>query len=433
MSSELAIELKNLGKCYHIYDKPQDRLKQGLWRGRKRFYREFTAVDDVSFTVRKGETVGIVGRNGSGKSTLLQLICGTLRATSGRVETHGRLAALLELGAGFNAEFSGRENVYINASIMGLSNEQIDAQYDSIIEFSEIGDFIDQPVKTYSSGMYVRLAFSVAICVDPDVLILDEALAVGDEAFQRKCFARIQSMQEKGCAILFVSHSSAAVLELCDRAILIDGGRLLIDSKPKAVVEAYQKMLFSSPEDAERLKAKLLGATPAALALADESALREARSNEAHDKNLVPTSTMEYPSRGAEISDVRIENVHGETVNILVMGQTYHIKYSVFFKIPGHKIRFGTLIKNVSGLAIGGLQSHPVGKNVAHIEAGRNVHQSFAFKCSLLPGVYFINSGVMGVLDNEETFLHRIIDVAMFKVSPEQDLCADGMINLGLI
>src|SRR3990167_2532409 len=198
MSSETAIKITNLSKCYHIYDKPHDRLLQMLMRGRKQYYREFWALNDVSFEIKKGETVGIIGRNGSGKSTLLQMICGTLNPTKGQVETHGRIAALLELGSGFNPEFTGRENVYMNASVLGLSNEEIDARFDDIAAFADIGEFIEQPVKTYSSGMMVRLAFAVIAHVDADILVIDEALSVGDAFFTQKCMRFLRKFMEKG-------------------------------------------------------------------------------------------------------------------------------------------------------------------------------------------------------------------------------------------
>src|SRR5690348_2740583 len=223
MSSEdFSIRVDRLSKRYEIYAQPAHRLKQmilpraqrAMRRSARTYFKEFWALRDVSFDVRRGETVGIVGRNGSGKSTLLQMICGTLHPTAGRISVGGRIAALLELGAGFNPEFTGRENVYLNAAVIGLSREEIDARFDDIAAFADIGDFMEQPVKTYSSGMYVRLAFAVAINVDPEILVVDEALAVGDELFQRKCFARIDAIRSKGATILFVSHSANAVVEL---------------------------------------------------------------------------------------------------------------------------------------------------------------------------------------------------------------------------
>jgi lipopolysaccharide transport system ATP-binding protein len=202
----------------------------------KKYYREFWALKSVSFNVKRGSTVGIVGKNGSGKSTLLQLICGTLSQSNGEVETNGRIAALLELGSGFNPEFTGRENVYMNSAVLGLTKDEVDSRFQDIVDFADIGLFIEQPVKTYSSGMLVRLAFAVAINVDPEILIVDEALSVGDELFQRKCFARIEAIKNKGATILFVSHSGSTIVELCDSAILLDSGEVLASGAPKDIV-----------------------------------------------------------------------------------------------------------------------------------------------------------------------------------------------------
>jgi len=242
MSSEIAIKVENLRKCYHIYDKPSDRLLQMLARNRTKFFREFWALDDISFEIRKGETVGIIGRNGSGKSTLLQLICGTLNPTAGTISTKGRIAALLELGSGFNPEFTGRENVYMNAAVLGLGKEEIDKRYEEIAAFADIGEFIDQPVKTYSSGMAVRLAFAVQACVDPEILIVDEALAVGDIGFQYKCFKRMEALRARGVTILMVTHATGTILEYADRCFVLEDGKAIIDTSDiLAGVLAYEK------------------------------------------------------------------------------------------------------------------------------------------------------------------------------------------------
>lgn len=237
-SGELALSVQGLGKCYHIYDKPQHRLLQGLFRGRRKFHRDFWALREVSFEVRRGETIGVVGRNGSGKSTLLQLVCGTLTPSEGRVRTRGRIGALLELGSGFNPEFTGRENVRLNASILGLDESRIDERFASIAAFADIGDFIEQPVKTYSSGMLVRLAFAVVAHMDADVLIIDEALAVGDALFTQKCMRFLHEFRQRG-TIFFVSHDTGAVLNLCDRAMWLSEGRMVRFGDAKSVVEGY--------------------------------------------------------------------------------------------------------------------------------------------------------------------------------------------------
>lgn len=239
------ISLSNIGKCYGIYEKPRDRLKQfilprlyGFLGFKKKYYREFWSLSNISFEIKRGETIGILGKNGSGKSTLLQIICGTLSPTTGEVVTHGRIAALLELGSGFNLDFTGRENVYMNASILGLKNDQIDAKFNKIVEFADIGEFIDQPVKTYSSGMLVRLAFAVIAHVDADVLIIDEALSVGDAFFTQKCMRFLREFMETG-TVLFVSHDTGAVVNLCNKAILLDHGRIVKIDTPKKVVREY--------------------------------------------------------------------------------------------------------------------------------------------------------------------------------------------------
>lgn len=244
MSSNAAIAVASIGKCYQIYDRPSDRLKQMFSFGRRSYFREFWAVRDISFTIGRGETVGIIGRNGSGKSTLLQMICGTVSPTTGEVKTAGRVAALLELGAGFNPEFTGRENVLLNASILGFPVKEMQDRMGEVIAFSELEEFIDQPVKTYSSGMFARLAFAIAIHVDPDILIIDEALAVGDARFVAKCMRRIQDIKKKGATILFVSHDVASVRTLCERAIWVDKGRLVAADDVFPVTGRYMEFLF---------------------------------------------------------------------------------------------------------------------------------------------------------------------------------------------
>jgi len=260
-NDNVAIRISNLSKCYHIYNKPQDRLKQSILprihrlfgRQGKQYYREFWALKDVSFEIQKGETVGIIGRNGSGKSTLLQMICGTLTPTSGSIQTNGRIAALLELGSGFNPEFTGRENVYMNASVLGLSNAEIDARFDDIAAFAEIGDFIEQPVKTYSSGMMVRLAFAVIAHVEADILVIDEALAVGDAFFTQKCMRFLRRFMETG-TVLFVSHDTGAVVNLCNKGVLLNHGEIVEIGTPKEISEHYLATLYESSQEVEGIQ-----------------------------------------------------------------------------------------------------------------------------------------------------------------------------------
>ena len=436
MSSEIAIKVENLSKCYQIYDQPHDRLKQSIYprlqrlagKQHKQYFREFLALRNISFEIKKGETVGIIGRNGSGKSTLLQIICGTLTPTSGSVETRGRVAALLELGSGFNPEFTGRENVYMNAAVLGLSIEETDARFADIIAFADIGDFIEQPVKTYSSGMMVRLAFAVAISVDPKILIVDEALSVGDELFQRKCFARIETIKKNGATILFVSHSGATVVELCDRAVLLDSGEKLGMGYPKQIVSKYQKLIYA-PQDKrdaliEEIRAssggwKSLGAShssPATSKTLEDKYTTESEPEEYFDPNLKPQSTLAYESHGAHIELPEINTLSGRRVNCLKRGNTYLYTYNVRFEREAHDVRFGMLIKAKNGTELGGIGSAPRGGGIQNIKAGEILTVAFHFECNLLPGLYFINAGCNGQVNGEDTFLYRIIDALVFRV-----------------
>ena len=267
---DTAISVKNLSKSYRMYPSPAERLKEMLHPFGKKYHRDFWALRDISFEVKKGECIGIIGRNGSGKSTLLQLLCGVLPPTEGEVKVNGRISALLELGAGFNPEFSGRENVYMNGALMGFTKEEMDDRFDAIAGFADIGDFIEQPVRTYSSGMYVRLAFACAVNVDPDILIVDEALAVGDIRFQQRCYAKFESFRESGKTILFVSHSLDSIKMYCSRAALLDGGRVIEEGQPKEVVNKYLKIMRKMDDDSlEDKKAKAKVEAEAAFSLGE--------------------------------------------------------------------------------------------------------------------------------------------------------------------
>ena len=447
-SDDVAISIKNLSKCYQIYAQPRDRLKQFVLprfqrlagQPPKSYFNEFWALRDVSFDIKKGEVVGIIGRNGSGKSTLLQIICGTLHPTSGDIQTHGRIAALLELGSGFNPEFTGRENVYMNAAVLGLTTQEVDARFDAIASFAEIGAFMEQPVKVYSSGMMVRLAFAVAINVDPEILIVDEALSVGDELFQRKCFSRIEAIRANGATILFVSHSGAQIVELCDRAVLLDSGEQLASGAPKLIVGQYQKLLYAPGDTRESIRAQIRGVTRAGEAALASPAdqpdhapalpRNEPEQLESFDPNLVPTSTIEYESHGAIISSPKIQTLSGVQVNNLVSGRSYRYSYKVLFKTDASKVRFGMLIKTTSGLELGGGTSkRPFDNPIAHIPAASAYEIDFQFKCILGSGVYFMNSGILGEVDGEDTYLHRLIDASMFRVLPLEENLFTGLVD----
>ena len=452
--SDLTIQVADVSKCYQVYERPHDRVKQVLLPRVRRmaglpprsYFKEFWALRNVSFDVRRGDTVGIIGRNGSGKSTLLQMICGTLAPTSGEIKVQGRIAALLELGAGFNPEFTGRENVFLSATILGLTGEEIEQRYERILAFADIGEFIEQPVKSYSSGMFVRLAFAVAIHVEPEILVVDEALSVGDEAFQRKCYARIEKIRADGATILFVSHSAGTVLELCNRAILLDHGDVLAVGEPKAVVAKYQKMLYAPSDKAEIIRAGYLAAMNGkvegsiAPALTESTAVGTAgqlentdRSESAHfDQGLVSQSVFRYESHGALIGAPRIETLSGRRVNVLVPGGEYVYTYDVAFDRIATCVRFGMLIKTVSGIELGGAVSSSIDEAIPFIEPGSRVRVRFKFHAMVAPGTYFMNAGVTGRVGEEESFLDRLVDAVAFRIPPDIGRLATGFVDFGV-
>lgn len=441
----VAVSVNGLGKFYASYKTPVDRLKK-LIIGESFTESGHWALRGVSMQVRQGETVGIVGRNGSGKSTLLQVVAGTLYPTEGTCATHGRVAALLELGAGFNADFTGRENIFLNAAILGMGRDETRVKYAEIVDFSELGDAIDQPVKTYSSGMVVRLAFSVAISVDPNIFIIDEALSVGDEAFQRKCFSKIEQIKNSGATIIFVSHSSGAVIELCDRAFFLDRGQLLSSGEPKKVVGLYQKLMFSSPERAKTLREAIISG--------DESALQEesfdgvaagsAENIDAdnddecddvdayYDPDMSPRSTVKYEDHGAAISGVRVETLSGRVVNSLTPGRRYRYRYTVTFSSDARNVRFGMMIKTVSGFELAGAATSATHDLISNVTSGAIFDVEFEFDALMAPGFYFLNAGVVEQEGKGINYLNRMLDVAMFRVQEDVARISTGQVNLNV-
>jgi lipopolysaccharide transport system ATP-binding protein len=445
-SPSRAIVLENLSKVYKRYHHPTERLKELLLPGKVKA-ETFWALRDINLEIHAGETVGIIGRNGSGKSTLLQIIAGTLQPSQGQVTVNGRVSALLELGSGFNPEFTGKQNVFFNGRILGLTQEEIASRFDDIAAFADIGDFIHQPVKTYSSGMYVRLAFAVAINADPDILIVDEALSVGDEAFQRKCFARIYDLQEKGATVLFVSHSAGSIVELCDRAALIDNGEIILQGAPKIVIANYQKFLFAPIDKRSELREmyKREGAgddTSLADQFSNAEAAQEIKERDrqddpetsrifevGYDPYLKPQHTVEYQSHGAKIKNPAVTTLEGRPANLLLRNEKYLYSYSVYFSQEAFQVRFGMMIKTITGFELGGAASHTYGNEIDYVSAGSLVYVSFEFLCALTPGAYFLNSGVVGRVNGEEIYLDRAVDASMFKVQPDQDFKATGIID----
>ncbi len=437
--SEPVIELKGVTKVFRRFGSRRAMIGAMLGLGRvgngesKWSGQEFWALRGIDLAIGRGETWGIVGRNGSGKSTMLQVIAGTLQATAGDVRVMGRVAALLELGSGFHPDFTGRENVFFQGQIQGCGRKFIEAKFDQIVDFAAIGDFLDQPVKTYSSGMKVRLAFAVTIALDPDILIVDEALAVGDEAFQRKCFARIKMLQERGCTVLFVSHAGHQIIELCDHALLLDSGDKLLAGEPKRVVSQYHRLIFSPQEKLEELRADIRrGASEQVREEVHESTTVQEGDGDMFDPNMKPQSTLAYPSLGARIEGARLERPDGSPVNMMKRGRPYVYRYDVRFESPAQRVRFGMLIKTVGGFELGGAVSHLLDGRIPEVAGKSVVTVRFGFTCALQAGIYFLNAGVMAEVEGAEIFLHRVVDAAMFRVQAEGATLATGALDLGM-
>lgn len=448
------ISVKNVSKMYPLYKDPRDRLKQSLWYATPRFlrrkeapifYREFWALKNISFDIKQGESVGIIGRNGSGKSTLLQIIAGTLTPTAGEVHVQGQVSALLELSTGFNLEFTGRENIYMNGAIRGLSQTEIDKLYDDIVAFADIGDFIDQPIKLYSSGMAVRLAFAVHAFVPKDILIIDEALSVGDVAFQRKCMASMERFRDNGGTFILVSHSTQAIVQHCERCLLMVDGEILADGPAKIVTDLYEKIMFSPPSDARQLisDVKLLGwkSILSQTTLGEANSLSKNGTNTSNldrksatqsstqkdseiqdyfDPNLPSVDTVIYGDKTAEITDYFIYNLNGEKVNVLVSSRYYRWIYRIRFFENKQDIQFGLLIKTKDGIILSPLTNKQLRATVSFVSANTEIEVSFQLKLNLVPGTYFFNLGLATLENGELVYLHRLVDAGMIRViSPD--------------
>lgn len=373
-----ALRVENVSKQYRIYATPGDRLKESLTRGRLKRHQEFWALSDVSFEIEKGTTTGIVGPNGSGKSTLLQIITGTLEPTHGEVWHDGRIAALLELGAGFNPEFTGIENTFMNASLMGFSRRETEALLPEIERFAEIGQFIHQPVKTYSSGMYVRLAFSIAISASPDILIIDEALAVGDAIFQHRCMRRIKQMQESGVTIFFVSHEPGAVRALCSRAILLNGGKIIADGDPPDVLNRYQKIIMAREEEYEA------GSIEHVPDRVEEEPVIEKDG----DASLRPV--FRHGDGSAEVLSVALLNAAGQRVELIESGEPVAVRFRIRFEKEVEDPVFGFLIRNRHGVHIYGTNTDLQTVHFGNVGPGEIFEITFHFECWLAPDSYSI-------------------------------------------
>ncbi|MBM3267168.1 MAG: ABC transporter ATP-binding protein [Candidatus Sericytochromatia bacterium] len=393
---DAAIAVADLAKRYELYDRPVDRLLQMAFRGRRTFYRDFRALDGVSFEIPRGRTVGVIGRNGSGKSTLLQILAGTLNPTGGTVAIGGRVSALLELGAGFNPEFTGRENVFLNGAIMGIGREAMTQRFDRIAAFAEIGDFIDQPVKTYSSGMYVRLAFATAINVDPDILLIDEALAVGDAVFQYRCIRRIKELQAQGVTILFVSHDLSAVKSLCDRVMLLERGRLVAEGEPYGVINQYQALVMAEEERQD-------GAGHAA---PDRGSFRHGNGD-------------------ATLLEVAVLDADGHRAEMVPTGGDLAVRVRARAVRPLARPVIGFMLRNRLGLDFYGTNTELLGHSLPACEPGDEFEAIFRARCHLGPADYAITAAIHSA---DGLSCDWIDDAVFFKVLGDSTF--EGLVNL---
>jgi teichoic acid transport system ATP-binding protein len=400
MSKDIAIEVKNLTKVYHLYNSPKDRLKEALHPLRKSYHHDFYAIKDVSFNIYKGQTVGIVGKNGAGKSTLLKMITGVLTPTNGEIKTYGKISSLLELGAGFNPEMTGLENIYLNGTLMGFSKEEMDKKVDSILEFADIGEFIHQPVKMYSSGMFARLAFSVSINVDPDILIVDEALSVGDMAFQMKCYKKFQEFQEQNKTILFVTHALDTVIRYCNRGIVIDGGQVVFDSSPKEAVDIFKKILTNRYYDNKTTTNKI----------------KEETSKLLKDNFKSIEKADIYGNSKADIIDYGITDKNNNPTQIVDYGEDFNIILKVKFNQDIQDPIFAFTIKDLKGLEITGTNTHMKHISTGLYKKGDIATIKFTQKANLQIGKYALSIGCVN-LDESGIDVHcRIYDAIYFEV-----------------
>jgi len=402
---DIAIKVEQVSKVYRLYDRQRERLKDALNLTKKKCYREHFALDKLDFEIKKGETVGIIGTNGSGKSTILKIITGVLNPTGGQVMVDGRISALLELGAGFNMEYTGVENVYLNGTMIGFTNEEIDARLSDILEFADIGEFVNQPVKTYSSGMFVRLAFAVAINIDPEILIVDEALSVGDVFFQSKCYHKFEEFKKMGKTILFVSHDLGSITKYCDRAILLNKGRKLFEGTPKEAVDLYKRVLVNQLDDdgKESLKGRSVW---------DQGGGKELW------RSTLPLNpeVLEYGSKKAEIVDFAFVDANGRYSNVIEKGSEMTVKMKVLFHEDIAEPIFAFSFKNLLGIELCGTNTMFEKIEITPKHAGDVQVVSFTQKMDLQGGEYLLSLGCTGYPHGEFTVYHRLYDVCNLTV-----------------
>jgi len=403
--SEIAISVNNVSKLYKLYDKPMDRLKESLGLSRKKQYTEHYALKDVEFKVKRGETVGIIGTNGSGKSTILKIITGVLNPTKGNVDINGRISALLELGAGFNMEYSGLENVYLNGTMIGFTREEIDRKLDDILKFADIGEFIHQPVKTYSSGMFVRLAFAVAINIEPEILIVDEALSVGDVFFQAKCYKKFEEFKKMGKTILFVSHDLGSISKYCDRVILLNKGAKMSEGRPKEIVDIYKKILVNQIDDDGNLVTRT------------EEELKNAVWK---DSLTLNPQILEYGNNKALISDFAVVDENQIITNNLLKNKKFTVKVKIKFLETIQDPIIAFTIKDLKGTEITGTNTM-YEKISMTAKAGSEHVVTFEQLMNLQGGEYLLSLGCTGYESNDFVVYHRLYDVCNMTVISDKN------------
>lgn len=426
MEKQIAIQAQKLEKAYKLYDKPSDRLKEALGLSRKKKYKEHYALKGVDLTIYQGETVGIIGTNGSGKSTILKIITGVLNPTGGSVSVNGRISALLELGAGFNMEYNGIENIYLNGTMIGFSKKEINAKMDDILSFADIGDYVNQPVKTYSSGMFVRLAFAVAINIEPEILIVDEALSVGDVFFQAKCYHKFEEFKTMGKTIVFVSHDLSSISKYCDRVMLLNQGVKLGEGSPKEMIDAYKQVLVGQyiPQSEEHnllhdeeIAAAASASVDSGKVIADQGK----QSQNYHEGMQVNPDLIEYGTKAAIIEDYKITDEEGRNTGAILKGQACTIHMKVRFYQDIEAPIFAYTIKNIKGVEITGTNTMIEKAFLEPVRAGSVKVITFTQTVNLQGGEYLLSLGVTGFEKEEFQVYHRLYDVMNMTVISDKD------------
>ena len=426
---ECVVDIQDVSKVYRLYDNPMDRLKDALKLTKKKQYREYYALDHVSFQVEKGQTVGLIGTNGAGKSTLLKIVTGVLTPTSGQARVAGKVAALLELGAGFNMEYTGMENIYLNGSMMGYTKEEMEGRVPAIIEFAGLGDFIDQPVKTYSSGMFARLAFAVAINVDPEILIVDEALSVGDIYFQAKCFHKMNEIKKRGTTILLVTHDMSSVIKYCDKVVVLNKGKFLKEGNAKDMVDIYKKLLVNQYDEAdlddtqEQDETQDRETTQAVMVpeTAGDRLVDEEDSGTWKSKLRINEQQLTYGNEKAEIIDFGIFDKDGNLNNMILKKTSFCVKMKVAFRKEVANPIFALTFKDAHGTEITGTNTMYEKKDIERARAGDVYEISFCQDMQLQGGEYLLSFGCTGFEHGEFTVHHRLYDVTNISVVSDQN------------